>query len=73
MLVLTRRAGEAIYILLSDDLDPATPIGEVFKDVPIVIKSYGVRGEQMRMGIDAARVLDIARDDVRRRPGGPAD
>jgi len=56
MLILTRRSGESLYIDISESVDPATPVGQLFADGPIEIEILQV-GEQAKLGIDAAPVL----------------
>lgn len=63
MLVLTRRVGESILIFPSDNLDPNTPISELFGE-PIRITLTRVNGNQSRVGIVAPDDLTIAREEV---------
>ncbi len=64
MLVLTRRVGESIFILPSGDVNPQTPIAELFKDGPIQLTLTRVNGNQARLGIVAPHSLTIAREEV---------
>ena len=64
MLVLTRRTGESIYIFPSKELNPDTPVSELFKDGPIQLTVTRVNGNQARLGIIAPDSLTIAREEV---------
>ena len=64
MLVLTRRVGESILVFPSDDIDPDTPVGELFGKGPIRITLTRVSGNQARLGIVAPDTLAIAREEV---------
>ena len=64
MLVLTRRTGESIFIFPSNELDPDTPVSELFKDGPIQLTLTRVNGNQARLGIIAPNSLTIAREEV---------
>ncbi len=64
MLVLTRRTGESIFIFPSTQLNPNTPIAELFKDGPIRLTVTRVNGNQARLGIVAPASLIIAREEV---------
>ena len=64
MLVLTRRTGESILIFPSKELNPDTPISELFKDGPIQLTLTRVNGNQARLGIIAPDSLTIAREEV---------
>ena len=52
MLALERRIGESIFITLSEEVDPKTPIGDLFSK-PIEIKFYEKRGSKIALAIDA--------------------
>lgn len=71
MLVLTRKIGQCIDIELHESLDPATPIGELFRDGPIKVMVTHLSGEQVRIGIRANRGFLILRDDTTRRDRYP--
>jgi len=38
MLAVTRKLGQSLYLTISAEIDPLTPVGEVFKDQPIVVR-----------------------------------
>ena len=62
MLALERREGESIFITLSDDIDPSTPVGEVFSE-PIEIKFYEKRGNKIALAIQAPQAFYISRGE----------
>lgn len=64
MLVLTRCRGEAIRLLPHPDLDPATPIGELFKNGPIRIVIVDIGPNRMQIGIKAHPGITVARDEL---------
>lgn len=63
MLILTRRTDESIILTVSDDIDPATPISEVLNH-PIEITPLGIKGNQIRLGIDAPDGITILREEI---------
>ncbi len=63
MLILTRRIGEQIYIY-PDDLPEDMTVKELFEGRQIAIEVLGVKGMQVKIGIDAPKNLTILRDDV---------
>jgi sRNA-binding carbon storage regulator CsrA len=63
MLILTRRIGEQIYIY-PDDLPEDMTVKELFEGGQIPIEVLGVKGMQLKIGIDAPKNLTILRDDV---------
>lgn len=52
MLILTRRVGETLHI--EDDHDP--------RDVSVTV--LGIRGNQVRIGIDAPKAKVVRRDEL---------
>jgi sRNA-binding carbon storage regulator CsrA len=64
MLVLTRRIGETLLIDLSESVDPATPVGDLFADGPMEVAVLEVNGNQVRVGFEAPAELDIVRDEL---------
>ncbi len=68
MLVLTRKPGQAIQIDLMEDLDPRTPVGELFGAGPIGIIIGGRRGDPVKLGIHADKRFRILRDELRPEP-----
>ena len=66
MLVLSRKIGQGLVIAPSPDIDPNTPVRELFKDGPIAIEFARHRGgKRMKMAICAPKGLTISR---RERP-----
>jgi len=63
MLILTRRIGEQIYIY-PEDLPEDMTVKELFEGGQIVIEVLGVKGVQVKIGIDAPKNLTILRDDA---------
>lgn len=63
MLILTRRAGEQIFIL-PEDLPEDMTVKELFEGGRIAIQVLGVQGGQVRIGIDAPDDLAIVREEI---------
>lgn len=63
MLILTRRPNESIILSLSDDIDPKTPISEIFSQ-SIEITPLGIKGNQVRLGINAPDGITILREEI---------
>ena len=64
MLILTRKLGQCIHIAPHESLDPATPVGELFREGPITVMVTHVDGGQVKLGIKAHRGFLILRDDA---------
>lgn len=64
MLSLARKSGEFIYLSLSEEIDPSTPISEFFKSGPIVIGVSDIQTNQVRIGIQADRAFNIIRSEL---------
>lgn len=64
MLVLTRKAGQVIYLELDPGTDPATPVGDIFAPGAIEIVVAQVRGSYVRLGITAPLALAIRRAEI---------
>lgn len=64
MLIRTRKPGESLYLFLSDDVDPKTPIGEVFGDGPIVVRVGELKANAVRVGVEAPCDVLILRDGL---------
>jgi len=67
MLSLTRRPNELIYIY-PDDLPPDMTVAELFAGGQIAIEVLSIKGNQVRIGIDAPKSLIILRDDANEIP-----
>ena len=69
MLMLTRRSGQSIRLAPDPALDPATPVGEFFRDGPIQIHVGHVEGNRVHIGIEAHPTSSsCATSCPRRRP-----
>ena len=68
MLILTRRPGESIQLSLSLDLDPSLTVGELFARGPVTLTVLAVRGDQVRVGLEADRSISIARSELATDP-----
>ena len=64
MLILTRRPGEALSIRPTWQLDPSTPVEQLFNEGAIRIAINGVRGTQVRLGIAAHKSFLIMREEL---------
>lgn len=64
MLILTRRSGESIRLAPDPSLDPATPIGELFRGGPIQIYVRSQDGGRISLGIEAHPNIIILRDEL---------
>ena len=75
MLILTRRTGQILAIEPRANLDPATPVGELFRDGPIEIIVCRIDCQQVRLGITAHSGLLVMRQELHRtnRPGNRRD
>lgn len=58
MLIIERKAGESLEIKLKEDIDPNTPVGEIFNK-PIEIVMMGHSGPRFKFGINAPLTLSI--------------
>ncbi len=67
MLILTRRPGEVL--LIKPNPEAGGGLREWFADGPIRLLIYGVRGNQVRIGIEAPRALQILRGELIQKPG----
>jgi sRNA-binding carbon storage regulator CsrA len=64
MLVLSRRADEAIVIQPADGVDASMTMAELFANGPIQITLLGGTGRRVKMGIEAPEQLAIRRKDI---------
>lgn len=64
MLLLKRKTGERIRIELDPLLDPATPVGDLFKGGGIDIVVTQVSAAHVKLGIEADPRLVILRDEL---------
>jgi sRNA-binding carbon storage regulator CsrA len=68
MLVVSRRADEAIQITLADGVDGTLTLNDLFANGPIQITLLGGNGRRVKMGIAAPPELCIVRVE---KPDGP--
>jgi sRNA-binding carbon storage regulator CsrA len=64
MLYLSRRPGESIFIQPRPDLDPATPVRELFAEAPIVLRVSATTCTRVNLGIAAHSGLSIVREEL---------
>lgn len=62
MLWITRRLGQSVFVDLSEDVDPSTPVGELF-DRPMEIRYVHRHGARISLAIEANEGLDIFPDE----------
>lgn len=63
MLILTRRRGQSVCIQL-EDIDPRTPIGELFPNGEIKILVAAIKDGEVRLAVDVEPRLRIAPPEV---------
>ena len=63
MLIIARKEGETLKIMLPEDLDLSTPIGEVFTG-PISIKINETYGKKVGLAIDAPKLIKVLREEL---------
>ncbi len=64
MLVLTRKSGESILIRLSDEVDPDTPVRDLFQKGPIRIQLLNRQDRSHRIGIEAPAEFVALREEI---------
>jgi len=64
MLILTRKLGEIIRIQLAENIDPQTPVGQLFTNGPIKFMVTHIQSTQVRLGIAADPRFLILRDEL---------
>ena len=64
MLILTRYPGEVLSIRPVWQLDPSTPVEQLFTEGAIRIAITGVRGTQVRLGVSAHKSFHILREEL---------
>lgn len=72
MLILTRKAGQAVIIDAIEGLDPQTPIGDLLAQGSIEVRVTNINGGQVRLGIHADKRFRIRRDELLQRTSEPA-
>ncbi len=63
MLQITHRPGESILVDIAEDIDPSTPVRELF-DRPIEFRIVGRRGWQFQVEIEANEGLHVYRGEL---------
>jgi len=64
MLILTRKPGQVVRIDLLENLDPQTPVGELFAQGPIRIMVTAIQGGQVKLGLSADPRFLILREEL---------
>jgi len=64
MLILTRKPGQVVRIDLMEDLDPKTPVGDLFAGGPIEVVVTSVNGAQVKLGLNADPRFRILREEL---------
>ncbi len=64
MLTLSRQEGESLFIDLEDSVDPNMTVGELFADGPIEILVSTIKRGSVKIGIDAPKELNVARNEL---------
>lgn len=64
MLTLSRRQGESLYLSLSDDIDPRTPVGEVFASGPIVVRIARLKQNSVKVCVGAPEGVIVIREEL---------
>lgn len=62
MIFVTRSPSQSVYISLGPDVDPDTPVGEIFKEGPIRVRVVTAQGSQVRLGVDLPTLLEVRRE-----------
>lgn len=62
MIFVTRSPSQSVYIALGPDVDPATPVGEIFKGGPIRLRVVTAHGSQVRLGVELPPLLEMRRE-----------
>lgn len=71
MLILSRRLNDEPLVLeLAADVDPNTPIGEVFGHNGVRLYVRQVKGTSVRLGIDAPQAIACRRGELEPWNGG---
>ena len=64
MLILTRKPGQVVRIDLMENLDPKTPVGDLFVGGPIQVVITSVNGMQVKLGLNADPRFLILRGEL---------
>lgn len=69
MHVLTCRPGQTIKIVPGDNLDPATPVGDLYLESPIELTVSRIEGDRVELAIHTPSRLLILRLDRQTKAG----
>jgi len=69
VLALTLKDGQTVRIFPDETLDPATPVGDLFRDGAIEVTVVHHESGRVRLAFRAPRELRILRAGLRRRGG----
>ena len=64
MLVLSRRIEESLIVQPAEDIDPAMTVAELFQNGPVVLHVLATNGNQVRLGVEAPKELNIVRNEL---------
>lgn len=67
MLILTQREDEKIDISLREDIDPSTPVGDLFNGSQITLTFLDTSPSSVTLGIDAPDQMLILRRRIKDR------
>jgi hypothetical protein len=70
MFWITRHLGQSVFVDLSEDVDPSTPVGELF-DQPLEIRYAHRHGARIGLAIEANRGLEIYPDEPAEKEAVP--
>ena len=60
-LILTRKNDESFILRLSDDIDPSTPVGEIFDEIKITLRECP---HQVKVLVEADQCIKIMRSEL---------
>ena len=64
MLVLSRRIEESLIVQPAEGIDPAMTVAELFQNGPVVLHVLATNGNQVRLGVEAPKELNIVRNEL---------
>lgn len=64
MLILSRYRGQSVLLMPHPELDPKTPIGDLFRHGPIKVSILDIGPNRMRLGIDAPPGIAVLRQEL---------
>ena len=63
MLVRYRKIDQSFTLRLSDEIDPSTPVGDIFEEGEIVVWLNSVTETTARLGVEAPRAFKVLRTE----------